>query len=270
MRALPLPALLSALLSALLAMMIAVPGGALAQTGLDAELAPAGKLRFGLNGANSTLVNRAADGSIGGIAPELGRFVAHKLGASFVPVLYATSAAYTDSMEKAEWDMCVTGRNPRADAKFDFSPDVIAVDYLYIAAPGRTFANVDQVDRPGIRIAVARNASADVFLSGALKSAQLVRAAGGVDDVVAMLRDGKADVFATGTGIVLEAAERLPGSSVVPGVFHKVTFGVAIPKGRSVAAQDRFAAIVNEAKASGVVTKAIEQAGLKGVHVARD
>jgi polar amino acid transport system substrate-binding protein len=253
--------------AALVAAIVVMPASAMAQSATDAELAPGGKLRFGLNGANSTIVTRNADGSVGGVAPELGRFMAPKLGASFVPVLYATSAAYTDSMEKlAEWDICVTGRNPRADTKFDYSPDVIAVEYVLLAAPGRAFADVGEVDRAGVTIAVARNASADVFLSRSLKSAELLRAAGGVDNVVELLRDGKADLFATGTGIALDAAARLPGSKII-GVFHKVSFAVAVPKGRSAAARSRLAALVNEAKAAGVVTRAIEQAGLKGVHV---
>jgi polar amino acid transport system substrate-binding protein len=255
------------LAAAVVTAMIMMPAGAMAQSAIDAELAPGGQLRFGLNGANSTIVTRIADGSVGGVAPELGRFIAPRLGASFVPVLYATSAAYTDSMEKlAEWDICVTGRNPRADAKFDYSPDVIAVEYVLLAAPGKTFADVREVDRAGVTIAVARNASADVFLSRSLKSAELLRTAGGVDNVVELLRDGKADLFATGTGIALDAAARLPGSKIV-GVFHKVSFAVAIPKGRSTAAQGRLTALVNEAKAAGVVSRAIEQAGLKGVHV---
>jgi polar amino acid transport system substrate-binding protein len=253
--------------AALVAAIVVMPIPTMAQSAIDAELAPGGKLRFGLNGANSTIVTRNADSSVGGVAPELGRFLAPRLGASFVPMLYATSAAYTDSMEKlAEWDICVTGRNPRADAKFDYSPDVIAVEYVLLAAPGKVFAGVPEVDRAGVTIAVARNASADVFLSRSLKSAQLLRAAGGVDNVVELLRDGKADLFATGTGIALDAAARLPGSKIV-GVFHKVSFAVAIPKGRSAAAQSRLATLVNEAKAAGVVTRAIEQAGLKGVHV---
>jgi polar amino acid transport system substrate-binding protein len=253
--------------AALIAAIVMVPAPAMAQSAIDTELAPGGQLRFGLNGANSTIVTRNADGSVGGVAPELGRFMAPRLGAAFVPVLYATSAAYTDSMEKlAEWDICVTGRNPRADTKFDYSPDVIAVEYVLLAAPGRAFADVGEVDRAGVTIAVARNASADVFLSRSLKSAELLRAAGGVDNVVELLRDGKADLFATGTGIALDAAARLPGSKII-GVFHKVSFAVAVPKGRSAAARSRLAALVNEAKAAGVVTRAIEQAGLKGVHV---
>ncbi len=252
--------------SIVLMVAVVAPVGAMAQSAIDAELAPGGKLRFGLNGANSTVVTRNADGTVGGVAPELGRFIAGKIGASFVPVLYATSAAYTDSMQKGEWDICVTGRNPLADTKFDYSPDVIAVEYVLLAAPGKEFADVGQVDRPGVRIGVARNASADAFLSLSLKSAQLVRESGGVANMVEVLRDGKADLFATGTGVALEAAALLPGSKIV-GVFHKVSFAVAIPKGRSAAARDRLTALVNEAKAAGVVTKAIEQAGLKGVHV---
>ena len=45
---------------------------------------------------------------------------------------------------------------------------------------------------------------------------------------------------------------------------------VALPKGRSSAAQGKFAEIVNEAKRTGIVQKAIEQAGLRGVRVAPD
>lgn len=253
--------------AALIAAIVMVPAPAMAQSAIDTELAPGGQLRFGLNGANSTIVTRNADGGVGGVAPELGRFIAPRLGASFVPVLYATSAAYTDSMEKlAAWDICVTGRNPRADAKFDYSPDVIAVEYVLLAAPGKAFADVSEVDRAGVTIAVARNASADVFLSRSLKSAELLRAVGGADNVVELLRDGKADLFATGTGIALDAAARLPGSRIV-GVFHKVSFALAVPKGRSTAALGRLTVLVNEAKTAGVVARAIEQAGLKGVHV---
>jgi hypothetical protein len=43
---------------------------------------------------------------------------------------------------------------------------------------------------------------------------------------------------------------------------------VALPKGRSVAAQAWLAKIVKEAKAAGLVQKAIEQARVKGVRVA--
>jgi len=45
---------------------------------------------------------------------------------------------------------------------------------------------------------------------------------------------------------------------------------VAYPKGKSATAQYTIKAIVNEAKSSGLVKKAIDAEGLKGVRVAPD
>jgi polar amino acid transport system substrate-binding protein len=60
----------------------------------------------------------------------------------------------------------------------------------------------------------------------------------------------------------------LPGAKIVPGAFNRERPSVALPKGRSAAAQARLAEIVNEAKRTGIVQKAIDQAGLRGVQVA--
>ena len=57
----------------------------------------------------------------------------------------------------------------------------------------------------------------------------------------------------------------------MPGAFNTVRVAFALPKGRSAAAQARLAELLVEAKRTGVVQKAIEQAGLKsGVRVAPD
>jgi polar amino acid transport system substrate-binding protein len=100
--------------------------------------------------------------------------------------------------------------------------------------------------------------------------AELVRAAGGIDSVIEVLRDGKADLFGTITDTVLAVAARLPGAKPVPGVFNSVGFAVAMPKGRSSAAQAKLTEIVNDAKAAGLVQQAIDRSGLKGVRVARE
>ena len=64
------------------------------------------------------------------------------------------------------------------------------------------------------------------------------------------------------------AAEALPGAKIVPGAFATVRVAVALPKGRSSAAQTALAMLVDEAKQSGVVQNAIDAKGLKGVIVA--
>jgi polar amino acid transport system substrate-binding protein len=88
-------------------------------------------------------------------------------------------------------------------------------------------------------------------------------------DAIEMLRSGKADVFGADSGLIDSIASGYPGAKTVPGVFNTVRVAVALPKGRSPAAQAKL--IVSEAKRTGVVQKAIEQAGLRsGVRVAPD
>ena len=240
---------------------------ALAQTTADREIVPSGKLRVGINGANATLYARAADGGAGGIAADIGKFIAEKLGVPFEPLVYSGAATYTASFGKGEWDIIVTGRNPLAAQRVDFMPDVILIDYVYIAAPGRAFAGPGEVDRAGVKIGVPRNASADAFLSQRLKAAELVRMAGDADSVIELLRDGKIDLYATGIDSVQRIANRLPGSKII-GTFDTVAFAVSTAKGWSPAAKTRLTQLVNEAKAAGIVHKAIEKSALKGVRAA--
>ena len=234
---------------------------------VDTEIVPTGKLRVGINGSNATLYTRAADGSASGISADLGRFIAEKLGVPFEPLGYSGAATYTASFGKGEWDIIVTGRNPLAATLVDFMPDVILIDYVYIAAPGRAFADPGQVDRAGVRIGVPRNASADAFLSQRLKSAELVRVAGDADTAIEMLRDGNIDLYATGIDSVQRIAKRLPGSKII-GTFETVAFAISTAKGWSPAAKSRLTQLVNEAKAAGIVQSAIEKSGLKGARAA--
>jgi ABC-type amino acid transport substrate-binding protein len=97
----------------------------LAQTNVNNEIIPTGKLRVGIDGSNATLYARAADGSASGIAADLGRFIAEKLGVPFEAVVYSGAATYTASFGKGEWDIIVTGRNPLAAKLVDFMPDMI-------------------------------------------------------------------------------------------------------------------------------------------------
>jgi hypothetical protein len=75
-------------------------------------------------------------------------------------------------------------------------------------------------------------------------------------------------VWAANATNVQGVADALPGAKVVPGAFTTERSTVALPKGRSSATQAKLAEIVNEAKRTGIVQKAIEQAGLRGVRVA--
>jgi polar amino acid transport system substrate-binding protein len=254
------------LLSAIILIAASIPGGALAQPAISSDIAPLGKLRVAMNASTVVLVMRTPDGKItGGVGVELGKFMAGKFGAVLELVVYPGSNVYMQSFGKGEWDIGFGGRTPLAAEKADFISDVLLTDFLFLAAPGRQFADAAQVDRPGVKIGVGLDSSSDQFLSRTLKSAELVRP--GVSSIEA-LRTGRVDVWAASASAIEQAAKGLPGAKIVPGAFTSDRTMVILPKGRSSAAQAKVVEIVNEAKKAGVVRKALEQTGVKGVRAA--
>ncbi|MGZ5147504.1 MAG: transporter substrate-binding domain-containing protein [Burkholderiales bacterium] len=238
------------------------------QINMNSEIAVTGKFRVGMNGNNGTLTIRNSNGSLAGLSVDLGRFIAGKLGVPFEPVFYANSSPFTKSFGSQDWDIVITGKNSVVAKLVDFSSDLFLIEYVYLAAPGREFADVSVVDRPGVRIAVPRNASADVYLTRALKSAELVRLDGDANDAIEFLRAGQADVYGSGINTLRPMVERLPGSKIV-GAFNIVTFSVAMRPGLSAEARTQLTQWVEEAKAAGIVQKGLVQAGAKGVRVAQ-
>ncbi len=70
----------------------------------------------------------------------------------------------------------------------------MVADAMYIAAPGKEFADASQIDRAGVKVGVSRGGGSDQILSRALKSALVVRVQGGVPNAVEALRTGEGGV----------------------------------------------------------------------------
>ena len=250
---------------------ISIPRSVSAQPAISSEIAPLGKLRLAMNAGNPVLIKRAPDGKIiGSVALDVGKFIAEKLGVSLELVPYPDSNTYTQSFGKGDWDVGIGPPISLAAENADFGPDLLLVDHVYTAAPGQEFADAAHVDRSGVKIGVGRNSAQDAFLSRTLKSAELVRMPGGRTDAIETLRSGKVNLWASNATQAEAIASGLPGAKIVSGAFNNERSSVALPKGRSSAARSKFAEIVNEAKRTGIVQKAIEQAGLRGVRVAPD
>jgi polar amino acid transport system substrate-binding protein len=251
--------------SAIVLITIQMSGLALGQSAPSSEIAPVGKLRSG------TIEIQV----VSGVAKPIGKFIAERLGASCEPIGYATVEAYVQSFGKGEWDIAIGPKALAPAEKSDLVSDLWLSDLIYVTAPGHEFANAGEVDRPGVKVGVTQASPSDRFLSRTLKSAEIVRvplSAQIVLDAIERLRSGKSDVYGTDAGIAYQVTAGLAGAKIVPGSFTTVLIALALPKGRSSAAQAKVAEIVTEAKRTGVIQKAIEQAGLKSnaVRVAPD
>jgi polar amino acid transport system substrate-binding protein len=243
-------------------------GNALAQSPITSEIAPTGKLRVAMNAGTPVLVMRTPDGKVtGGVGVELGRFIADKLGIPFELVAYPNAEKYTQTFGKDEWDIGFGAKTPLVAEKAEFISDVLLNDYWYLAAPGREFTDATQIDRPGVKIGVGQASTSDQFLTRTLKSAELVRRSG-IEPSVEVLKSGQVDAWAASASNIQQLAKRVPGSKIVPGAFMSDGSMVILPKKSSSAARAKIAELISEAKKAGIVTKAIEQVGVKGVRAA--
>jgi hypothetical protein len=140
------------------------------------------------------------------------------------------------------------------------------VDTTYMVPADSSIRSIADADQPGTRIAVGRANAADLFLSGALKHATLVRA----DTEAAafeLLRTGQADAFASNRTAILGFAPQLPGARILEDRFNVVLHAMAVPKGQA-NRLDYVLEFIEQAKASGFVQQAFGRHDIRGVQVA--
>ena len=77
----------------------------------------------------------------------------------------------------------------------------------------------------------------------------------------------KVDAFALGRDVLAPYQAEIPGSRILDGHFHRTGIAIAVPKNRP-AALAHASAFLKEAKASGLVRRAFDKAGLQSTAVA--
>ena len=230
-------------------------------------LAPTGKLRVAFLSAPIYATKDPATGELKGIAVDLGRDLARRVGVPFEPVPYPNPPALIGGAKSGAWDVALMGINAERAMAMDFSAPYMEVEQGYLVRAGVSIATASDVDKAGIRIGVLEKSGADLYLSSTVKNAALVRIKSLAENY-ALLDTGKAEVIAaTKTALFAGAASR-PGSRVLDGRILVEPIGMGVPKGRNAAAAVYVGKFVEEAKEAGLVKSAIERAGLRGVVVA--
>ena len=230
-------------------------------------LAPTGQLRVAFISGPLYAAKDPTTGELKGVAVDLGRELARRIGVPFQPVLYSNPAMIIAGAKSGEWDVALMGINAERATAVDFSAPYMEVEQGYLVRAGVPIATPSDVDKPGIRIAVTEKTGADAHLSSTLKNATLVRTKT-VGELDAVLESGNADVIAATKTLLFDRAAKRPGARVLDGRFLVEPIGMGVPKGRNAIAAAYIGTFVEEAKASGVVKSAIERAGLRGVNAA--
>ncbi|HJS37213.1 MAG TPA: ABC transporter substrate-binding protein [Burkholderiales bacterium] len=230
------------------------------------ELTPTGKLRVGVNLGNFLLVQRSPDGSIRGIVPDLAQELARRLGVAAELRQYEKVGDVADGAKKGEWDVAFIGAEPQRAAEIDFTEPYVEIEACYLVPAGSPIKTIGEVDRKGVRIAVAARSAYHLWLERNIKQAELV-VGDSIGGSYQRFVDEKLEVLAGLKPKLLEDAAKLPGARILDGRFTSVQQAIGTPKGRPEGAAylRKFA---QDVKASGLVAQLIARHNIKGLSVA--
>lgn len=232
-----------------------------------AELAPTGVLRAAINLSNFLLVTgKSASGDPDGVAPDMAREIAARLGVPVAYVPFPRPGELADAAGKNVWDIGLIGAEPARAVAIAFSPAYVEIEATYLVPAGSPLNTIDEVDRPGRRIAVSARSAYDLWLSRNIRHAELIRT-NSIDASFQLFVDEKLDALAGLKPRLLSDVEKLQGARILDGRFTAVQ--QAIGTARANAAGAAFLRdFVEEAKASGLVARLIARHNVRGLSVA--
>ncbi len=195
-----------------------------------AALAPHGVLRAAINLSNFLLVTgRDPDGSPTGVSPDMARELARHLGVAVELIGYKTPGELADDAVADAWDIGNIGAEPARAEAIAFTAAYCEIECTYLVPPDSPLTSIDEVDRPGVRIASAPRAAYDLWLERNIRHAELVRSPG-LDGSFELFVEQRLDALAGLRPALLNQAQRLPGSRVLDGQFSSVQQAMGTPR----------------------------------------
>ena len=232
-----------------------------------ADLAPAGKLRVGINFSNNLLtardpVTRAPSGVALDLAHELGR----RLKVPVEIVSCETAGELAESASTGAWKVGFLGIEPKRANEITFTAAYVEIEATYLVPPGSPLKSIADVDRKGVRIAVPAKAAYDLYLTRTLQHATLTRTAG-ADEAFKLFVADKMEALAGLKPRLVTDHDNLPGSRMLDGRFTAVQQAAGTPRGNDAGAR-YLREFIEDVKATGFVARAIEKNRVRGLTVA--
>ena len=234
---------------------------------VKAELAPTGVLHAGINLSNFLLVTGRTDaGDPVGVAPDMAREIAERLGVPVKYVSFKSPGELADQAGKDVWDIGLIGAEPQRAEKIAFTPAYVEIEATYLVPAGSPLNAIADVDSKGVRIAVSARSAYGLWLENNIKNATLVPVSG-LEGAFNRFLEEKFDALAGLRPGLLKDLEKHPELEILDGKFTAVQQAVGCNKPAAEGAR-YIADFVENAKKSGLVAKLIEKHRVKGLSVA--
>jgi polar amino acid transport system substrate-binding protein len=224
------------------------------------DLAPGGTLRVAINFGNPVLAQKdPASGEPRGVSRDIACEVARRLALPHAFVTFDAAGKVFEALARGAWDLAFMAIDPKRAAEIDFTPPYVIIEGSYMVPAGSALRTIGDVDRDGVRIAVASGSAYDLYLTRTIERAQIVRAPTGNEAIAMFERDGL-EVAAGVKSPLLRLAASRPDLRVMDGRFMVIEQAMGVPKGRTPAVR-YLRTVIEELKASGFIADALARSG---------
>ena len=233
------------------------------------QLAPTGKLRGGIvvsPAASAFFAIKDGKGAPQGVTIDLMHAFAQALKLPLDLQVYDNSGQVTDAVASGACDVAFMPRDATREGKVDFGPAYYFISSTYLVPAGSKIQSIDEVNHPGVRVVAISNTTTARSAKRTAPNAT-VEEVSSVDRMTEMAGSGNGDAFALSHDSFAGLLPKLPGARVLPGHFQQTGISVAVPKGRA-AALKIVTGLIEDAKKSGVVRRALDAAGFRDADVA--
>ena len=224
------------------------------------QLAPSGTLRAAINFGNPVLAQRApGTGTPGGVSVALAQELARQLGVPVSLIPFEEAGQVFEAAKSGAWDIAFLAIDPVRAAEIAFTAPYALIEGCYAVPLSSALHDAGEADHDGVHVAVAAGSAYDLYLTRALKHANLVRFSDTGEAVAAFERDHLDVLAGVKQPLVKLIAER-PGLRLLDGRFMSIAQAMGLPQGHP-AGFAYLQAFLAQAKASGFVAEALRASG---------
>ena len=232
------------------------------------QLAPTGKLRVAIAVAPAPSAQFAIKDGDGykGVAVALGHALADKLGVPAALIAHQASGEIQNSAADNKWDVAFLPVDEERKKFVDFGNAYHLLQSTFLVAASSQIHAVKDADGKGIGIGGVANTATFRAAKRATPKATHIDFIG-VDAAVAAMNAGRIEAIALSRESLAGLASKIPGGRILPDAFLNSSTAVCVPKDKP-AALAFVSEFIEEAKASGLVRRALDEMGLKASQVA--
>src|SRR5450830_1594504 len=158
--------------------------------------------------------------------------------------------------------------DPKRSQEISFTGPYVLIEGFYAVRNDSPITANDQVDKPGITVAVGKGSAYDLFLTRELHQATIVRIPTS-PAVVQGFIDQHLSVAAGVKQQLEQDAAKVGGMRILPQRFMVIRQAMGVPKARGDAAAAYLSKFVEEMAASGFVAASLAKNGIEGAIVAK-